>query len=222
MDVLSGFFIILTILAILTLVGFFITFLVGYIGKYKSTKKVGLVGICISGGITLLFGLIAFCASAVDNHNQAQEQARQEEKQKEQKKKFKEASTRFNSMYYEVGSYSEDVAKAIADKWKDGIDESTDDDEDFDVDSVIEDATTDEADDIEKIQSYNDDLKKQYNLIEKYAPNKETLKKYESAYNDLQDFVDLATSPSGSYNSYLDSYNELDHKTAKHMKELAE
>lgn len=221
MDVLSGIFIILLILAILTLVGFFITFLVGYIGKFKTTKKVGLIGSCVSGGAAVLFALMAFCAGMVDTHNQAQEQARQEEKQKEQEKKFKEASKRFNSLYYEVGTNSEDVAKAIADKWKDGINEA-DDADDFDVDSVIDDATTDEADDIEKIQSYNDDLKKQYSLIEKYSPNKETLKKYESAYNDLQDFVDLATSPSGSYNSYLDDYNELDHKTAKHMKELAE
>lgn len=213
MDVLSGIFIILAIILLIVFIGFLITFLIGLIGKYKTTKKVGFIGLIISGGSALVFGLCGFGADAIYTHNQEQEQA-------EQEKHFDEYSKKFKKLYIEMGPETESISKYIADKWEDEIDKSSDNDEDFDVDSTIEKATENKAYEIYKLNSENKELKKQYDLLTGFAPDKQTLQEYKSAYNDLEDFVNHVTSPSGNYESYVDEHNSLDTKVGKHIKEF--
>ena len=46
------------------------------------------------------------------------------------------------------------------------------------------------------------------------------LKKYQKSYSELKKFTNLVTSPSGSYNSFTDSFNNYDVSTAEAYKEL--
>lgn len=213
MEDLSGFLGLFAILMLMTFIGFLITFIIGYIGKYKATKKVGLIGLAVSGGATVLFGLLSFTGWTIYTHNQKQAQA-------EKEKSFDEYSKKFKKLYIEMGPETETISKYIADQWEDGIDKSSDDDEDFDVDSVVKKAAEEKSYEIYELESENKELKKQYDLLTGFAPDKQTLQEYKSAYNDLEDFINHATSPSGNYESYVDEHNNLDSKVGKHIKEF--
>lgn len=188
-------------------IGFVITFLIGLFGKYKNAKKIGLIGLGITGiSAVLLLGVSVGC-QAIYNHQQ-------EQIAKENEKEFSHYSKEFKESYIEIAKSSESVATYIGDQWKDKMD-----DDDFDVDKVVESALEDKVTDTADIKDELDSIENTYTKVIMYA-DKSTAKKYKSAYSDLKDFVDLATNPRGSYSSYVDKFNDLDDKVAKDIKEL--
>lgn len=206
-DTIAGILFVLALIFLFVFIGFTITFFIGLVGKYKNTKRIGLIGLAIMGIATVLFFGVGLGSEVIYNHQQ-------EQIAKENEKEFSHYSKEFKESYIEIAKNSESVANYIGDQWKDKMD-----DDDFDVDKVVESALEDKVTETADIKDELDSIENTYTKVVMYA-DKSTAKKYKSAYSNLKDFADLATNPRGSYSSYVDKFNDLDDKVATDIKEL--
>lgn len=208
LEIISGLSNIVFYLAILTIIGFLITWLVGKIIKNKTTKKVGRIGSAISGiviVVSLIFGL-----AALAGYNQIATKRNQ---------RFANYAAKYKSLYLDVASKAEDVGNNEQQDWSDAIDEA-DDADDFDPDKAIAKSVADNVDDIEKINSDMRTMKKYVNGMKENETDKHSFKKYQKSYTELKNLTNLVTSPSGSYNSFTDNFGKYDDSTANAYKEF--
>lgn len=204
MNYVYGIFLLLSIPAFLTLLGFVITFFVGYIIKSIKVKKVGRVGAIISGSIFLAFIIITACSNVYLVHQDKVQQA----EEKKMNKKFNTAASNFKVKYILTASTAEDVGNNETSAWMDGIDNSNGDD--FDVDSTIGTVISDNQDDISSLSDNTSSLKNDLTKMKNNDTGKYDFDQYQKAYNKLQKLTSLVSSPYGSYNTFSENFSELD------------
>lgn len=176
--------------------------------EYKQYKKKFWIVFAVCAGLFV-------CSSIVSNIATAQEEARQEQ---EDKKNYKKDKEEFIENYRITAGVAESLSNDEMKDWENAIENS---DDDFDVDSTIDNIEDKNSSLIKALENKIEDA---HNLDQKIQDNsyasdsdKETVHK---AYMDLKHFVRNATNISGSYNDFSDEQNELDKKVADRLEEL--
>lgn len=132
----------------------------------------------------------------------------------------------FKSKIYTAGSNLEDIADTIQKYWYENIWE---DKHGSDIDEAILYAMIDKSDEIDKAEKYDSELATLYSKLKRVPDNiseedKEEIKEICDAVKDLynvySEFYDLATDPSGNYNSYSDNNNDTTNEFIKYYKKL--
>ncbi|AKP66794.1 DUF4190 domain-containing protein [Companilactobacillus ginsenosidimutans] len=203
MDLLLAISSFVLIISILTIIGFFITWIVGVIIKRKGPKTTGKIGM----SITTVFLITSFAGSAVGTYHLVQQEAVKEQITKTQDKRFKTASKEFKNKFLIVGSNLETIGTNEYKAWGDKIDNS---DEDFDVDVAVTDIVTDNSTSIEQSDKDIKNLEKKLKIMSDNDTGKYNLKKYKTAYKRIGKFHDFVSYPTGSYNSFSDTMTTLD------------
>lgn len=208
LEIISELFYLITFLAVLVIIGFLITWLVGKVSKNKATKKVGKRGSAITGIVLVVALLLGGITEA--GYNQIATKRNQ---------RFANYAAKYESLYLDVASKAEDVGNSEQQDWSDAIDEA-DDADDFDPDKAIAKSVADNVDDIEEINSDMRTMKKYVNGMKENETDKHSFKKYQKSYTELKNLTNLVTSPSGSYNSFTDNFGKYDDSTANAYKEF--
>lgn len=167
--------------------------------KKKKSKKLpiilGIVAVAVVG--------LVFLITSITSSNKAS--AAREQYLKDAKE--------FMTLSYTAASNLEDIADTIQKYWYENIWE---DKHGSDINAAILYAMVDKSSEITLAESYNTRLETLYNKVKKVPDDisekdKEEIKEICSAikelYNVYSDFYDLATDPSGNYNSYSDKNN---------------
>lgn len=204
--ILSGLFYTIAILAFLVIVGFLITWLVGKINKSKLVQTVGKRGSLITSIV-----LVAFLVLGVVTQIGYQQVA------SKMNTEFDNTAQRYEALYLTTAEKAEKVGNSEQKSWSDGIDNSEDD---FNPDNVIAKSMAKNVDNIDDINNNMQKLKRYLAYMKRNTTEDRNLKKYQKSYSELKKFTNLVTSPSGSYNSFTDSFNNYDVSTAEAYKEL--
>lgn len=204
--ILSGLFYTIAILAFLVIVGFLITWLVGKINKSKLVQTVGKRGSLITSIV-----LVAFLVLGVVTQIGYQQVA------SKMNTEFDNTAQRYETLYLTTAEKAEKVGNSEQKSWSDGIDNSEDD---FNPDNVIAKSMAKNVDNIDDINNNMQKLKRYLAYMKRNTTEDRNLKKYQKSYSELKKFTNLVTSPSGSYNSFTDSFNNYDVSTAEAYKEL--
>lgn len=204
----STLFYIITFLAILVLVGFLITLLVGKLSKNNKTKKVGKIGSLITILVTVVALIIAGITDAsyrqiATKHNQ----------------RFDYYAQKYEALYIKTAKKAEDIGNSETEKWSDAIDNS-DSADDFDVDETITNAMVDNAGDIADVDANMKKIKEYTEGMKANETQDRSFDKYNKSYKELKNLTNLVTSPSGSYNSFSDDFSKYDTSAANAYKEL--
>lgn len=134
-------------------------------------------------------------------------------KAKAAKEQYLKDAKEFASTAYTAAANLEDIADTIQRYWYENIWE---DKHGSDIDSAILYAMIDMSDEISLAGTYDTELETLYNKIKKVPDDvsdddeddlKEICSAVKDLYNTYSDFYDLATDPSGNYNSYSDKNN---------------
>lgn len=205
---LSGFLYILAILAVIVIFGFLITWIVGKSSKNETTKKVGKRGALISGIVMI----VCFLFGALSQAGYSQIAAKHNEQ-------FANYASKYESLYLKVATKAEDVGNNEQKEWSDAIDNS-DDVDDFDPDEAISKSMADNIDDIEEINSDMRTMKKYVKGMKDNETETHSFNKYKKSYTELKKFTNLVVSPSGSYNSFTEDFNDYDTSTANAYKDF--
>lgn len=198
----------LTFLAVAVIIGFLITWLVGKLSKSLTTKKVGKRGSLITGIVMIVCLLFAGITEAGYNQIAAKRNER-----------FANYASKYESLYLKTASKAEDVGNAEQEDWSDAIDDS-DDVDDFDPDETIAKSIADNVDDIEKVNANMHKMKSYVRGMKDNETNTHSFKKYQKSYTELKKLTNLVTSPSGSYNSFTDKFEDYDTSTANAYKDF--
>lgn len=198
----SGLFYLIGILAILVIIGFLITWLVGRSAKSPTTKKVGKRGSAITGIVLVASFLLGGVTQAGYNQIVTKRNER-----------FANYASKYESLYLKTASKAEDIGNAEQKDWSDAIDNS-DSEDDFDPDKTITDSMDDNADDIDDVTDNMHRMKTYVNGMKNNETDDHSFKKYQKSYTELKKLTNLVTSPSGSYNSFTDKFEDYDTSTA--------
>ena len=204
----STLFYLLFFLAIVVVIGFLITWLIGKIVKSNTTKKVGKRGSLISGIVMIACLLLAGITNA--GYNQIATK---------QNERFASYASKYEKLYLKTATKAEDLGNAEQKDWSDAIDNS-DDVDDFDPDETIAKSMADNVNDVEDI---NTDMHKMKGYVKGMKDNEtytHSFDKYQKSYTELKKLTNLVTSPSGSYNSFTDNFGKYDDSTASAYKDL--
>ena len=204
----STLFYIITFLAILVLVGFLITLLVGKLSKNNKTKKVGKIGSLITILVTVVALIIAGITDAsyrqiATKHNQ----------------RFDYYAQKYEALNIIKDKKEEDIVNSETEKLSAAIDNS-DSADDFDVDETITDAMVDNAGDIADVDANMKKIKEYTEGMKANETQDRSFDKYNKSYKELKNLTNLVTSPSGSYNSFSDDFSKYDTSAANAYKEL--
>lgn len=121
----------------------------------------------------------------------------------------------FLSLSYTAATNVEDIADTIQRYWYENIWE---DKHGYDINDAIINAMVDKSEEIELAEDYDSQLGVLYSRIKKIPSNVSTEDKYDleeicsavkNLYNAYCDFYNLATDPSGSYNTFSESNNSM-------------
>jgi len=203
-------------LLILVLLGFFITWVVGKIIKKNGPKKTGKLGMIITSPFIIIAIIITFTSS----YSIANKQAELVREEKKENKKFITASESFQTKYLSAGSNLEKAGTNEYNSWGDAIDSNESDD--FDVDSVVTDAVTDNYDKILSADSDIQTLKKDLRTMKYNDTGKYDYNVYNKAYKNMKSFYTFVSSPSGSYMDFSDTMTKLDNKVTSSYDDLTE
>ncbi|MQS88762.1 hypothetical protein [Companilactobacillus mishanensis] len=203
MEILLGLSSFVFVISILTIIGFFITWLVGLIIKRRGPKTTGKLGMIF----TSAFLLVSFVGAVVGTYNLDQQNEVKVNQTKTQNKNFKKASAEFENKFLEAGGNLETIGTNEYKSWGDKIDNS---DDDFDVDIAVADIVSDNSSLIE--QSYSDIsyLKSRLKTMSNNDTGKYNLKDYKTAYDRIAKFQDFVSYPTGSYDDFSDKVTMLD------------
>lgn len=218
--------IILTVILGITVLGFLITFIVGKLTKSNGTKQTGKIGIFIV--IPLL--VISLIASLSINHHldkvsankvltEKKEASANKKAMKAMDKKFNKAGIKFADDLSTIGVSSEDLAQKEQKAWASAIDNS---DEDFDVDAAISKIEEDNKTAIDGIELNLATLKEELDTMAKNDTGEYDYQAYEKAYKSARKLANFVTSPSGSYDSFGDTFQKLDQAVADEYSNLTD
>lgn len=205
MEVLLTIGVFVFILAVLVVIGFFITWLVGKIIKKQGPTKTGKIGMIITSAF-LAISVISIAVSYTSINNAAEEKAKAD---KRMNKNFETAAAKFERTYLTAGGKMEEIGTSEYKYWGDEIDNS-DSSDDFDVDAVVSDAV---AYNSAKISDTNDELeslKKSLNKMKTNDTGKYDTKGYEKAYLRIKKMGSFVSYPTGSYYDFNDKMTKLD------------
>lgn len=180
----TTFFSLIILIGIGILIVGIILFIVDY-AKDKSKKTSLIVG--TTGIVTVLFS--AMIIKIIDVHQQNVEKAQEAENEKI----FKTTANKFLNKYEEIGPECEDLGNTEYDYWGDDIDNSSYDD--YDPSDTITSMVEDNADDIITIDSDMQTEKKLLKTLSEHKNDKYDYTKYKKAYDHLDQFADMVTSP---------------------------
>ena len=179
---------------------------------FKKNKKRFWISIAV---VMISFILGGMAQSSADDTQEQEATAQQEKKDKSN---YKDDKEEFANKYFALGHKAETLSSKEGEEWNDAIENS---DEDFDVDSAIDNIESNHANEIDDVDSKLSDL---HDLDQKIQKNDSVddsdKEKFHNAYLDVKHFANHATNISGSYNDFMDEHNELDRKVADHIEEL--
>ncbi len=175
----------------------------GVVKEKKKGKKAPLI-IGLIAALVIGLGVGAFFVITNLNAAKAAEAAKNE---------YLKDAEEFLSLSYKAAANLEDIADTIQEYWHENIWENK---HGKDIETAILYAMIDKSSEITLAETYNTRLETLYNKVKKLPSeiadkDKEELKEICSAIKDLYSvyctFYDLATDPSGSYNSFSDKNN---------------
>lgn len=205
----------ISIISLLTVIGFLITLLVGFIINKVGPKKTGKIGLYI----TIPILLISFLGSAITSSNINAERDRQIAIEDSKNKKFKKAADDFSATLYIASINAEDIGNKEYKAWRKAIDDSAGDD--YDVNDTIEKITSDNESDISSLNSDISTLYDDLKIMNKNDTKKYNYSLYKKTYKEINKFADFVTSPSGSYNDFSDGFSDIDKTVANAYSELS-
>lgn len=211
MDTLEGIMVIIALIAAAVLIGFSVTWLVGISGKLTTVKRIGKIGTIVAGAIIIVSGGLAYGTDVYSQHEVEQAD-----------KEFNKQSTEFRSEYVSIWGLSEDVGNDVQEKWETAIDNSLDDDDDFDPTDTITMAVNDNEEDISDMDKKVKKLEGTYALLKANDTGTYDFDAYEKAYNEIKSYADFVSDPSGSYYSFDSGFSKHDTKAKKLFKNLTE
>lgn len=204
----STIFYFIAFLAVLVIVGFLITWLVGKLSKNTTTKKVGKRGSLITGIVFIACLLLGGITEAGYNQVAAKHNER-----------FANYAAKYESLYVKVAAKAEDVGNSEQKDWSDAINDS-DDSDDFNPDEVISKSVANNIDDVEEINTDMRTMKKYVKGMQDNETHNHSFSKYQKSYTDLKKFTNLVVSPSGNYNSFTNNLDKLDNSIANEYKDF--
>ncbi|MFC6177613.1 hypothetical protein ACFQAV_12415 [Companilactobacillus huachuanensis] len=193
------------ILILLVVIGFFITWLVGKIIKKQGPTRTGKIGMIIAASF-LALSIISISISATKINNA---EAATERVNKQKNKNFKSSSEKFTKTYLSAGGKMEEIGTSEYQYWGDEID-SSDDSDDFDVDTVVADAVSYNSAKISDANDELDVLKKALGKMKTNDTGKYDTKGYEKAYLRIKKLGSFVSYPNGSYYDFNDKMTKLD------------
>lgn len=211
METFEGLMGLIAIVAIIVLIGFAITLLVGFSGKLLTVKRIGVIGTIVAGGILLVSGGLAYGTDVYVQHQNEQAD-----------KEFNKQSAEFRSEYVSIWGLSEDVGNDVQDKWETAIDNSLDDDGDFDPTDTITMAVNDNEDNISDIDKDVKKLEGTYALLKANNTGTYDFKAYKKAYKEIKNYADFVSDPSGSYYSFDNGFSKHDNNAKRLFKNLTD
>lgn len=211
METFEGFMGIIAVIAIVILIGFAITWLVGISGKLATVKRVGTIGVIVASAIMLISGGLAYGTDVYSQH-QAEEAD----------KEFNKQSTEFRALYVSIWGTSEDIGNDVEDKWETAIDNSLDDDDDFDPTDTLVMAVNDNEDNITSMNKKIKKIEGVYALLEANDTGTYDFDAYKKAYKEIKEYADFVSDPSGSYYSFNNGFSKHDNNAKKLFKNLTD
>ena len=181
-------------------------------------KKSKLVPIIIAASAALLVVLgIVFGVSAAKK--KAAEEARDE---------YIDAAEEFYELALDAGTNLEDVVDTVQNYWYDNI---WYDKHGNDIDDAVAAALRDKSSELDQAEDYDEDMQRLYNQLKTIPDNvsdedARELKKIRDAVKELYsvygEFYDMATDPSGSYNSYSEANEETTDEYIAALEDLSD
>lgn len=189
MDIIGFVFCVLSVFAFAVVIGFAITWLVGFVKKSKSTSSVGKMGTIISGSIALAFLLIGVGLIGIYDYQHSK---------KEQE--FIAVSEKFQKEYDATIFSLNEKNKLVNEEWSYYI---TDDDEnDYELPPGIDDITSEFSE--SEMDKHFDKMENDISQLKKYDTGdlKLNYHYYRKALNKLDKYRDITYHPSAK--DYLD------------------
>jgi hypothetical protein len=147
--------------------------------------------------------------------------------EKKKEKQFNEVFPTFISDASDVGGQAETIGGKFYDVWQKTIENGSikiagDKYTDFNDALRIQSAIFDGNGDLDEIKTVYNNLKRDYKVLSQNVTkkNKEKFAQVKKLYNDLSEFYNLTTSPTGSLSSYSTDYNQLDSSIAAALKAI--
>lgn len=197
-----GIFITLAILFFLILLGFLITWIIGFIAKKQTVIKVGKIGSAIVGSLFLISLICTGTATHIHNKQVAEEQRIKKQKNK----KFKKQLSAYKTDYVLAILDAEDTAKSENKAWEDSIDDS---DDDYDVEDAVSKIVDDNEDDISEMQDKVSSAKSKLDSMKKNDTGTYDYAYYKKSYKNLDKLSEFVSSPTGSYSDFISTFNDL-------------
>lgn len=120
---------------------------------------------------------------------------------------FADNATSFTNLYKKTEDKIILVGDYVKDAWKNGGEEADDNDEEFDVDKTVNDALSDNANDVVLIENNLKKLKKYLKEMNDYDTGTYDYDAYKKAYDRLEKLANFVKNPKGTYTHYKNTYS---------------
>lgn len=191
---------------VIALFGFLVTLIIGKSVKNVTTLKVGKIGSIASLCLAIVcYGTYAFVGNL------------QEKELRNQRIAFRKNAIDFQSQFLTIATDVEKIGSDVSDKWQDAILN------DKNISDVVIMTINSHNKKIDKIRNKMKDLHNSLLLLKINDTGDLELKykDFEKGYNELDDFLQLTSSPDNeSYSSFIDKYNTLDNKLVSFLKKV--
>lgn len=218
MALLLGTIIIISVILIITALGFLTTFMAGKLTETRGARTTGKIGLMVTLPLFLITLIGAINVNAQINNAAKQRAHTEKVKQQKQKALAKDMNLKFIDAQYDLitklylsASTAETLAGTEQKAWRAAIFDSN---ESFNIETAITKIESDNKATIDTLTSNLEVLEESIAIMSKNDTGKYDYAAYEKAYNSTRKFINFTTSISGSYSSFGTTYSELDREVA--------
>ncbi|WP_025023480.1 hypothetical protein [Companilactobacillus nodensis] len=197
----------------LVVLGFVITWSIGFFVKKKTVLKVGKWGLIISLPILIILST----GTGVSYHKELQQKQKEETLVKKMDNTVSKTMYKFDDLYIATAVTLESIGNKEYKSWGKAIDDS---EGDFDVDTEVDKIVEDNQKDIDTTKEGTEKLKEYITKMDDNDTNSYDIDKYKDAYKKIDKMYDYISNPTGSYNNFYDKFTQMDDEVNDSYKDI--